>query len=174
MKQKRVRQLGAIWGVIGVIALLLFAVYRLAPFVSELLQNQLTVWQWLAIIAWTTFMLYTEGYQAFQKQFAPRVVARAQYLARHGTIKQAILAPLFCVGYFAASSKRIIVAYSLAVGIIGLIAIVHFIPQPWRGIIDIGVVLGLAYGIVCIVWFGLCALRSPHELVAEPEVIIRT
>lgn len=172
MSSEKNRRLGAVWGVAGVGLLLLFAVVRLFPFAWELKISVLDIWQWIAIIGWSVFMLYSEGYMAFQKQFAPRVIARAQYIGRHGTLIQVVGAPLFCVGYFGASIRRIAVAYGLLVGIIGLIIIVHFIPQPWRGVIDAGVILGLVYGIICLMFFAYKALQSPHLFVADPEVIV--
>ncbi|MEO7904288.1 MAG: hypothetical protein ABIR91_00675 [Candidatus Saccharimonadales bacterium] len=172
MSSEKYRRFGAVWGVAGVGLLLLFAIVRLLPFVWELEISALDIWQWIAISGWSVFMLYSEGYMAFQKQFAPRVIARAQYIYRYGTPKQILLAPLFCVGYFNASVRRIAVAYGLLLGIIGLIAIVHFIPQPWRGVIDVGVILGLVYGIICLMFFAYKALQPPHLFVADPEVIV--
>lgn len=168
---KMLRIVGAVWGVVGVIALLLFAVYRLLPFVGELFDANFTVWQWVLVVLWSTFMIYTEGYKAFMQQFSPRVVARAQYLARQGSVKQLLLAPVFCTGYFNSTRKRVLVAYLLMAGIITLIAIVHFIPQPWRGIIDVGVVLGLLLGISSLFVFAILALLRPSNFVADPEVI---
>lgn len=171
---KQLRWIAALWGVIGVIALLGFAVYRLTPFVLELTHERLEWWQWMAMSAWCAFMLYSEGYRAFQQQFSPRVVARAQYLCKQATTVCIVLAPLFCVGYFAAPRRRVITAYVLMIGIIMLIVLVHFVPQPWRGIIDVGVVAGLFYGIMTLVVYGIKAMRHPDRYITNPEVIHTT
>lgn len=165
------RRLGAFWGVLGVCLLLGFAIIRLLPFAAALIDFNLATWQLVVLTGWCFFMLYTEGYKAFGQQFAPRVVARAQYLARSGARRELVLAPLFCVGYFRASKKRIITAYALMAGIITLIALVHFVAQPWRGIIDAGVILGLAYGIGSVVLNVYRACRQPGRYVADPEVV---
>lgn len=164
-----VRRIGAIWGVVGVILLLSFAVYRLFPFVTELLREKLDILQIIILLIWLVIMGYSEGYKAFGKQFAPRVVARAQYLSRSASWLRIILAPLFCVGYFGASKKRIIASIALSAGIIVLIIIVHFVEQPWRGIIDCGVILGLAIGIIYLLLYAFRALRRT-AFVANPEV----
>lgn len=164
-------KIAAFWGVSGVVLLLGFAVYRLVPFARDLLGERLDGWQIVILIVWCAFMIYTEGYKAFYKQFSPRVVARAQYLLQRTTVKRTILAPLFCMGYFGASKKQITVAYVLVVGIVALIVLVHFVSQPWRGIIDVGVVLGLLCGIVSVMWYGVRAIMHPTRLVTDPAVI---
>ena len=52
------------------------------------------------------------------------------------------------MGYFSATRERLIAIYALTAGIVVLIVIVHMLPQPWRAVLDIGVVLGLTWGIV--------------------------
>ena len=44
--------------------------------------------------------------------------------------------------------KRKIVAYGLTAMVILLILLVERLPQPWRGIVDAGVLLGLSWGLV--------------------------
>ncbi|MDN5819765.1 MAG: hypothetical protein L0H38_03365 [bacterium] len=158
IKSRPLRNIVSTWGVLGVIALLGFAVYRLYPFVIDLTHEKLVLWQYIIMIVWSLFMIYTEGIQAFGKQFSPRVVARARELPDHASWTRVILAPLFCIGYFAAPKKRVITAYSLAAGIITLIIIVHFIPQPWRGIIDVGVILGLVLGVLTLIYHSAKAI----------------
>lgn len=171
INQKLFRRIGAAWGVGGVALLLGFAVYRLLPVAAEIFTAPLSGWQIVILVLWCGFMFYTEGYRAFHKQFAPRVVSRANYLMNHGNWLQVILAPLFCAGYFNASKRRIVVVCGLAVGIIILIIAVHFIPQPWRGVIDAGVVLGLVSGIIYIGLHAVRAVRTPKGMV-DPEVVL--
>ncbi|MGE9296119.1 MAG: hypothetical protein ACQKBV_07530 [Puniceicoccales bacterium] len=138
------------WGLGGVFLLIGSAVYRLTPYAAEALQSGLTTFQWVAAILWSVFMLVAEGYRGFQKQFSPRVVARSKYLATHPKPLHVLLAPAFCMGFFHATKKRITVTWCLFTGIVILIIIVRTLPQPWRGIVDLGVVLGLAYGLLWI------------------------
>ena len=45
-------------------------------------------------------------------------------------------------------------------GIVTLVLLVRLAPQPWRGIIDAGVVLGLGIGSASILYFVVRALRD--------------
>jgi hypothetical protein len=73
------------------------------------------------------------------------------------------------MGYFHATKRRKITSISLTLGIIVLIVLVSFVSQPWRGIIDLGVVVGLAWGIVSLLAFGFQAMGREPYLYA-PEV----
>lgn len=167
-KSSAIRNIGAVWGVGGVVALLGFAIWRLTPHALELAETQLSLLQIIALVAWCVFMIYTEGYQTFGRRFAPRIVARAQYIARGATWPMIVFAPLYCIGYFGATKKRMITSYVIIVLIAAMVIAVSFVPQPWRGIIDTGVVLGLLVGIGYLFLYALYAVRT-HEFVANPE-----
>lgn len=170
VQQPFVRKIGALWGVTGVIALLGFSVYRLAPLAAEIMRSHLTSVHISTLVIWSIIMIYTEGYKSFGQHFVPRVVARAQHLAHHGTKWQIVLAPIYCIGYFGAPRKRIIASVTLFAGILILIVVVSFLPKPWRGIVDTGVVLGLLCGIYYLVLYGVRALRT-RTYVADPEAV---
>jgi len=159
------RRIGALWGVIGTILFLLLAIERLAPHIVEMFHFGLSPLQIFILIAWVVFMLISEGYQGFQKQFSPRVVARSQYLRKHGTKLQLLAAPLFCMGYFNSSRKRLLVTYTITLLVVSFIILVRLLPTPWRGIVDTGVVLGLSYGIIWIVLFYIKSRKSKHYIV---------
>ena len=72
------------------------------------------------------------------------------------------------MGYFHATRKRKIMSYSFTVIIIGLIVLVRQLDQPWRGIIDAGVVLALGWGMVAMWLFTIQAICSENFDVA-PE-----
>jgi hypothetical protein len=150
--------LGAIWGLAGVLALLLSACLRLWPKAVDALSYSFVWYHWAALVAIVTGMAYAEGYKGFQKAFSPRTSARARYLRQNPRIVHVMLAPFFCMGYFHATRRRKITSISLTVGIIVLIVLVSFVSQPWRGIIDAGVVVGLAWGIVSLLAFGFQAM----------------
>ena len=52
------------------------------------------------------------------------------------------------MGYFHAKQKTRITAVALTLGIVLLVTLVGYLPVPWRGLVDCGVVLGLSYGIL--------------------------
>lgn len=149
------RLLAYYWGIAGVILLLATAILRLTPRVLELQQVQLSAWHWLLLVGFALFMLYSEGWKGFHLNFAPRVVARAAGLRRDAAPWLALLAPLVCMGYLHATRRRQLVAFTLTTAIVLLVLLVRLLPQPWRGIIDAGVVLGLGFGTLSIVWHWL-------------------
>jgi hypothetical protein len=164
------------WAVGGVVLLLVQALNRLTPHAMVALENGLTPFQWAVTIFWTLVNAYAEGYRGFQKAFSPRVIARSVHLARNPRPLFVLLAPLYAMALFHARRKRIIVAWVLVVVIVGLVMTVRHLPQPWRGIIDVGVVAGLLWGTLSIAWFFGAAVfagtvppdeSQPHE--SQPE-----
>jgi len=134
------------------------AIYRLTPIAVESFAFE---WYWYHMIAFILiliFMAYAEGYRAFHLAFSPRVAARARYLLTHSNALHIVLAPLFCMAYFHAPRRRRIISLSVTAGIIVLVILVRLLPQPWRGIIDGGVLAGLAWGLVSLAIFGYKAL----------------
>jgi hypothetical protein len=159
-----------VWGIAGVAALLIQAIVRLAPLAIEPFEGGMLGAFHLALLgAWVLFAAYTEGYKAFQKQFTPRVVARAQYLSAHPRLIHVVLAPAFCMGFFHATRKRLIVSWVVTLSIIGLIIAVKMLAQPWRGIIDAGVVLALIWGLLALAYFTSRALAG-HRMPVPPDV----
>ena len=152
--------IAAVWGIVGVVALLSSAIYRLAPMALELPFADLSFGHWVALVFSLVFMGFAEGYRGFQQNFSPRAAARARYLRHHVTPTRLVLAPLFCMGFFHTTKKRKIVSYALTSFIILLIIVVHSIPQPWRGIVDAGVVLGLSWGTISLIVYGMKALTK--------------
>jgi hypothetical protein len=160
--------LGAIWGLAGVLALLVSACLRLWPKAVDAFSYPFDWYHWAALVAIVIGMAYAEGYKGFQKAFSPRTAARARYLRQHPRLLHVALAPFFCMGYFYATKRRKMTSISLTLGIIVLIILVSFISQPWRGIIDMGVIVGLAWGIVSLLSFGSQAMgRDPYPYAPE-------
>jgi hypothetical protein len=135
----------------------------------EAMRMDLSVLQWSILVVWVLFMLFAEGYRGFQKKFSPRTAARIRHLRDHPKPLHLVLAPLFCMGYFHALRKTRIIAFALTFGIVLLVIAVKFAPQPWRGIIDAGVVLGLSYGVISLLLFTIRAM-SGRDFAHSPEV----
>ena len=148
------RKLVGIWGLLGVIALVSQALWRLTPIAIETIENYpLTTWHWVLMVVWVLFNAYAEGYRGFHRRFSPRTVSRAFYLIDHPTPLRVLLAPLFCMGLFDATRKVLIAAWSVLILVIGLIIWVRSLSEPWRGIVDAGVVVGLSLGLLSILYF---------------------
>jgi hypothetical protein len=150
----------ASWGVVGVLLLLGQAVWRLGVRAVEALSYDLSALQIAVCVAWLLFSLYGEGYRAFQKRFSPRVVARSLAVARSNNLLHALLAPAFCMSLFHATRRAMTVAWSTVLMVICLVLIVSRLAQPWRGIIDAGVVVALLWGALAIVVFFARALTT--------------
>lgn len=131
--------------------MLAWAVYRLALISFDAFALPWQWYHWLIFVANTLFMAYSEGYRGFQKGYSPRLVARAQELQQNATPFTAALAPLYCMSYFSAPRRRMITAWVVTAIILLLIVIFHHLPQPWRGILDAGVVVGLSWGLLATV-----------------------
>lgn len=149
------RLIGYYWGLLGVFALIASAVFRLSLRVLELDQYPLGTWHWLVLLLFTPYMAWAEGYKGFHLNFAPRVVARALYLREQASVLHCLLAPLVCMGFIHATPKRRLVSLLVTSGIVALVFLVSQTPQPWRGVIDAGVVTGLALGIASLLWHWL-------------------
>jgi hypothetical protein len=160
--------LAAVWGVTGVLAIIGFAVYRLAPVGLAAFEGSFGIFEWTVFALWMVFMVYSEGYRGFHRAFAPRVVARARALAARPRPVPGFLAPFFCFGFFHATRKRMIVSWSVAAGIVGLVLLVRLLPQPWRGIVDCGVVAGLLLGMGSILYYAArWAVGRPYDYPAD-------
>ena len=156
-------KLGAAWGIAGVSLLFGSAVLRLAPYALELRPASFAWPHWAVLLLCLLLMGYGKGYQLFFRRYAPRVAARAAYLAGNPTAARVLFAPFFCMGFFHATRKRKAVSYGMTALIVAFILRVRRLPQPWHGIVDAGVALGLALGILAI-WihaFQLLAGRAP-------------
>jgi hypothetical protein len=164
-----VGSLGAVWGISGFSLLLAQAIVRLSMVAVEIFSQPLHWYHWLGLLLVVGLMAYFEGYRGFQQGVSPRVAARAKYLAYHPKTLHILLGPLFCVGYFYSSKRRKRVALSVTTGIIALILLVRLLDQPWRGIVDAGVVVGLTWGLVSLLIFSGLAFTQA-DFGYSPEV----
>ncbi|MEM8734054.1 MAG: hypothetical protein AAGG44_07525 [Planctomycetota bacterium] len=81
-----------------------------------------------------------------------------------------VLAPLFCIGFFHATRRKqvtiIILMLLIALIVIGF----RQIPQPWRGVLDIGVIIGLTWGTIATLVF-FVKLFSSSEIEELAQVV---
>jgi hypothetical protein len=124
------RYVAAIWGIAGILALLGQASFRLSEVALQAWDYPFDPLHWIVLVGFLAFMAWSEGYRGFQKNFSPRVVARARHLARRATFLQGFLAPLFCMGFFHATRKRLITSYTLTTAIVVLIVVVRMAICP--------------------------------------------
>lgn len=158
-----------IWGLTGVILLLVFAVYRLTVITLDAFNYAFDWRHWTLLIANIGFMAYSEGYRGFQRSFSPKVVSRAQSLRAQSVVDapgalRLLLAPLYCMHYFDTTTRQLISTYLLTAMIVLLIIVFHQLNQPWRGILDAGVVIGLSWGCLSIILLAIKDQRSLQVL----------
>ncbi len=161
--------LAAGWAVAGFSLLLISAIFRLGEIAWNIKNYELSVFQCVLLLASILFMAYSEGYKGFQLKFSPRFAARCLHLKNNPVLIHSILAPLFCMGFFHTTKRRKIATSILALAIIGFIFLAHQLKQPWRGILDAGVVVGLGWGILSLFYFLKQAFTAP-EFNYSPEL----
>lgn len=159
-KGRMIGLIGALWGIGGISLLLVSAIYRLSLMAIEGFHHDFGVQHWTSLGVIVFLMAYAEGYKGFQKRFSPRAAARARYLREHPSAFHSLLAPLFCMGFIHATARRRAVSLGLTAGIVLLVILVRLVPQPWRGIVDTGVVIGLLWGLFTLLFYGVQALTS--------------
>lgn len=168
----------ATWGVALVVLLLAQAVARLLPYAIEPWRDgSMSVGQQALYVGFVIFNAYAEGYRGFQKRFSPRVVGRAFHLGEHPRPLHVLLALPFCMSLFHAQRRQRIVGWTFVIVLVLVIALVRQLPQPWRGIIDGGVVVGLGWGIGSVVWLWIRGVRGappPATDLPDPDPIPAT
>ena len=162
-------RLGALWGLTGVSLILGWAIYRLTLIG---LAGWDVAWgpvHWAAFAVWMLIMAVGKGYFALHRGWSPRMAARIRYLDEYPDLLRVALAPLFCLGFFHAPRKRILISLGMVAVMIGLVLSVSGLDQPWRGIIDLGVSAGLTWGLVAMWGFTFLAFTDP-DFSRSPEV----
>jgi hypothetical protein len=159
------RVLGVVWGLAGIAALLVYAAISLGQYALDAMAAGLETLEWLALVLNTVAMAWAEGYRGFQRRFSPRVAARSRHLYQHPTALRLVLAPLFCGGFFGATA-RLRRAVWIGTGFIVLaVLLFNRLPQPWRGILDAGVMVGLIWGVVSLLVAVWITFRQRRDIV---------
>ena len=159
-----VEKLVAAWGVAWVSLLLGRAIWRLTPWALEpWTEDLMTNGQKGVYIGWLVANAYLEGYRGFQLRFSPRVVSRAVYLGQNPRPLWVILALPFCMSLFHSTRRQMTVSWVFIGALVLLIWWVRSLPQPWRGIIDGGVVLGLMWGLL-VIWAVFVRYLMGHKI----------
>lgn len=167
--QKVKKNLLGLWGIVQVVSILANAIKRLFPVAMQpILQRDILPFQWALYGLWSFYMIYTEGYKAFQLKFSPLVVERSFGLSQNVSFINVLLAGPYSMGLFGAPKRRMIVSWSLTAGIFALVKLVKLLPYPYRSIVDAGVVAGLSYGTLSILFLTAKALFK-DESKKEPE-----
>jgi hypothetical protein len=122
----------------------------------------------LVALGWVlVFFAVVEGYLGFHRSWAPATARRcilagfaATMPCSAASVSTALLAPVFAMGFFFASTRRLAVSYLLVTFVIGVVIAVKQCPEPWHMIIDCGVAVGLGLGTISFVYYFCRAMRS--------------
>ena len=160
------------WAVLGVSALLINAIVRLAPMALE----PLTAASGPSLAVLAAYLVsivglgYSEGYRGFQRSFAPRAAVRSRAVADAPVLIK-VFAPFMAMGLIHATRRRLIAAWSLVTMVVGFILVVRLMPQPWRGAVDAGVVVGLSWGVIALLvnWWAVIQGRGPEVEADLPD-----
>ncbi|HYG66798.1 MAG TPA: hypothetical protein VD838_04035 [Anaeromyxobacteraceae bacterium] len=160
---------GAAWGILGAAGLLGLAIFRLHRVALEaFVAKPLGPGSWLAALGLMALLGYFMGHRGLARAFAPRVVSRALHLARHPRPLHVALAPLYCIGLVHASRRRLVASWALVASMASLVFAVRLLPQPARGFLDAGVVVGAAWGAAAILVIAGRAIGGrPPEVAVE-------
>merc|ERR1712146_208500 len=170
--------LTSLYAVLGFFSIVANAMKRLVPIALEPFRHKtdtistnlpLTPVQTISYVVMCTMMLYAEGYKGFQKKFSPMFIARAATLQKTSPWYHKALAPFYSMGLFHATRKRKIVSWSLMIGVSILIGLVKRLSYPYRSIVDGGVIVGLGYGTLSIIFIYLKQMVVGTEQGSETD-----
>lgn len=148
-----------LWGVGVSLWILAMAISGLIPHVMDSINYSMDVLQWCSAALAVLIMAYVEGYRAFYLSFSPMVIARSLHLSLYPPTSARfhfvvfLLYPLYVFGLVYAPRKRLIISWLAVVMVGGFVVAVHFLPVPWRGIVDGAVIVGLSLGILSMLYF---------------------
>lgn len=146
MTQARV---AAVWGVAGVAASFVEAIARLGARAWETIDAGLSPVHWLALALTVGFFGYFEGDRALRRRYAPFVVARARAIGG-GSAAKLVFAPFYAAGLVGNAPRSLLRAWVGVAAIVAAVLLVRLLPFPWRGIVDAGVTVALAWGLVAL------------------------
>lgn len=165
--RRSIGMLGWWWASLGFSTALLYAIHSLLPHALSAIKYDLSLAQWVILIINVIAMAYFEGYRGFQKSFSPKFVKRASAIRQQNNIVRTTLAPFFCMGFFAASRRQMISTYMLTLMIVCFVILFRNLPQPWRGIFDWGVIVGLTWGCIATLILLFCPKAESSINVVE-------
>lgn len=157
---KSMAAFGSVWGSFGVVYILAKAIARVLPIALEPFQSgsalAFSPVHWSLYAASCLFFAYAEGYKGFHLKFAPLCVKRSFTLIigtpQGNNPLHYLFAPLYSMGLFQATRKRLAVSWGVSLGVAAIVAVVKKLPAVPRCILDAGVVVGLTLGSASIIY----------------------
>lgn len=139
----------------GTVRFLSNSVKKMTPYAIEPLHDEsLPMTQLYIYIIVIILFSYFEGYKSFQCTFSPLVVSRS-FSLHNKTLMYKILGPIYAMGFIHATTRRKLTTWFVTIMIIFISFLVKNISYPWRNIVNAGVVAGMTWGCLCMIfgWF---------------------
>lgn len=150
MSERRIRAFASGWMVVGVAAVLSWAVYRLGGRGLTTIRGGLAGLEWSALIALTAAFVYGEGFRTLDRRWVPELVTRALRLREERNVLFFVLAPLYGLRLVGSDRAELLRGWIGTGAIVVAVVVVRSFPEPWRGIVDFAVASALAWGVVAI------------------------
>jgi hypothetical protein len=147
---ERLRRLGALWGVAGVLLVFGNGVVTLGTRGLATLRAGLEPFEWASLAVLTVLFVYGEGVRALQRRWIPFVLQRIGTLRASDNVLHHLLAPLYAMALIGAPRRALVYSWAGAAAIVLAVIIVARFPPPWRGITDFAVSAALAWALVVI------------------------
>lgn len=151
-----------VWAVVGIIALFIEAAWRLAVRGVITMRAGLEPVEWVILVVLTTAFVWGEGVRALQRRWIPGVYRRIEELRDEKRVLYGVLAPLYAMSLIGAPRGTLARAWLGVVLIVAAVFIVRALPEPWRGIIDIGVAAALTWGLLVLLYHGRLLFQRPN------------
>jgi len=136
------------WALVGVAALLGNAVVRLGGRGLDTVRDGLSTGEWAVLAAVCVLFVYVEGVRALQRKWVPFVVARIEALGRRSPLLHRVLAPLHVMALVGGPGRTMLRAWTGVAAVLVAILVLRQVPDPWRGIVDVGVAAALGWGLL--------------------------
>ena len=151
------------WAAIGIVALFIEAAWRLAVRGIITVRAGLEPIEWAILIVLTIAFVWGEGVRALQRRWIPGVYRRIDALRDETSMTYRLFAPLYAMSLIGAPRNRLARAWLGVILIIAAVLVVRALPEPWRGIIDVGVAAALTWGLIVLLYHSRLLFLRPNR-----------
>ena len=152
-----------VWAAAGIVALFIEAAWRLALRGIITVRAGLDPMEWALLVVLAAAFVWGEGVRALQRRWIPGVYRRIDALRDETSITYRALAPLYAMSLIGAPRSTLARAWLGVVLIVAAVFIVRALPEPWRGIIDVGVAAALTWGLIVLLYHSRLLVRRPNQ-----------
>ena len=182
------------WAVTFWVVMFLGALHGLIKKGPIMLYQKRDVWEksgnlglqhWIILALIIVFFSYCEGYRGFQMSWSPMLVKRAYQLSVVSIpvynwtdiiyidrFIDLMFSPMLAGGFICGTRRRLMLSWGITIFVFVFVLLMRFMSDdlPWKCFIDIGVVIGLSWGLLFILiwWLKIGVLNTwPHWIPDE-------